>query len=89
MSLAGWDSGGVTVSSKSMLTNEDEWGSSEGLPNTNRLEISQDDATKRFLHFIRNFQVDNVFIYRYGFLSEIEFTLIKTHQAGFQKSIAK
>lgn len=65
MAQAGWDSGRVTVSSKSLIENDegDEW-NMEGVPNTDNLEISKEEAQKRFILFIRDFKIENSFIYR-------------------------
>ena len=64
MSLAGWDTGRVTVSSSSFNEND---GTSDWMndgPNTNNLEIPLEDAKQRFLKFIRDFKIDKTFIYR-------------------------
>ena len=63
MSLAGWDSGRVSVSSKSFVENDkDEWNLES--TNTDALEIGREEAQERFKVFIRDFKVDNSFIYR-------------------------
>ena len=56
----------VTVSSKSLIENDegDEW-NMEGVANTDNLEIGKEDARLRFVRFIRDFKVDNSFIYRF------------------------
>ena len=36
----------------------------DGVPNTSRLEVQKEEAQRRFLLFIRDFKVDNTFVYR-------------------------
>ena len=70
MSLAGWDAGPVTVSKTSFqYDGNDDWGTDTGMPNLNNLEVSREEATQRFLNFIRNFVVDKTFIYRFKSLN--------------------
>ena len=75
MSLAGWDAGPVTVSKTSFqYDGNDDWGTDTGMPNLNNLEVSREEATQRFLNFIRNFVVDKTFIYRFKSLNGPSFT---------------
>jgi hypothetical protein len=72
MSLAGWDSGRVAVSNNSLsldLTNENSgWGSLNEAAPTSNMDLSVHEAKQRFLTFLRNFQIDKTFIYRYGII---------------------